>query len=204
LGALGPLGPLGPLGIHNLERNDDGDYIDESGKIQRSIKVQWNASTKKEWPLFEDYTKERAIELGKAGKLDTSFMVVSVGSLQDDTYTVTVKEPQYVTIVVSPALYAKAFTLTVTEKSTNKIVVQSGKSISFNPWVQFMVAPEHLTGVSSLQFDVTISVNGLDCGPLTMLGQCYMEYYLYVVGSTKEMLRKPNIAYSGPYLKTAC
>lgn len=202
LGALGPLGPLGPMGIHNFNRTADGDYIDANGKIQTTLTVKWDEKTSIQWPLFEDYKKERAIQLGKQGKLDPSFMVSAIGSLTPDVYTVTVTEPQYVTILTAPSIYAKNFLITVKEKKSKQVIASTGSSVSFTPWIQFFVEPSSLTN-GPLQFEISVAVDPLDCG-LASVFECFMEYYLYVVGSTKHILRRPSIAYSGPYIKQSC
>ncbi|KAG2382548.1 hypothetical protein C9374_005128 [Naegleria lovaniensis] len=202
LGALGPLGPLGPMGIHNYQRNSDGDYIDANGKIQTTLNVKWDEKTSIQWPLFEDYTRDRAIQLGKQGKLDSSFMVSAVGSLTPDVYTITVTEPQYVTVLTAPSIYAKNFLMTVKEKKSKQIIAKTGSSVYFTPWLQFFVEPSSLAN-GPLQFEISVAVDPLDCG-LASVFECFMEYYLYVVGSTKQMLRKPSIAYSGPYINKSC
>ncbi|KAL9657475.1 hypothetical protein ABK040_016742 [Willaertia magna] len=202
LGALGPLGPLGPVGAHGYGRNTDGDYVDENDNIQTTISAVWDDNTSKQWPLYEDYTRSRAIELGKKGQLDTSFMVSATGNLSEDVYTVSVKEPQYLTILVTPAILAKNFNVQVRNHKTKSVLAVAGSNISYTPWIQLFISEEDINAnQGNVKLDISVKVDPLDCGVLSMI-QCFMDYYLYVTGSTSWMLRSPHIPYKGSYVKS--
>ncbi|KAL9652238.1 hypothetical protein ABK040_011898 [Willaertia magna] len=199
LGALGPLGPLGPVGAHGYGSDKFGNYIDNTGKVQRKIGAVYNSSVTINWPLYEKYNQDFAKELGKQGLLDTSFMVKGMGSLNGDVYTITVTEPQYVTILVTPEILAKKFNLEV--RSSTGVSVVKSESLDFTQWVQFYVSKSVLDAAGgSKKYDIIIKVDPLNCGLLSLV-QCYMNYYLYVTGSTNWMLRRPHINYGGTYLQ---
>nr|CAG4712750.1 unnamed protein product [Naegleria fowleri] len=196
LGALGPLGPLGPRGPHLLHVNDNGEYIDPStGQVVTTLTAYYNSSMQVVWPLFEKYTSKAFVDkLSRKGLLDTSFMVSSTADSNGDTYVMTIKEPQYVTITITPILWAKNFFVDVYIE--NKLIHTSDQML-FTPWVQVYISKSDMTG-PAIKMKVVVRVDPFDCGYL--LG-CAMDYTITVVGSTAFMLRRPHISYAGPYLQ---
>jgi hypothetical protein len=101
LGALGALGPLGPTGAHGFRANANGEYVNRSGEVQRTLTVNWGLDVGKTEELFEQYTEKHAKEMADN---DTSFMVE--GQLDKphdaDTFAFHSRVDQYVTVLVLP------------------------------------------------------------------------------------------------------
>ncbi len=108
LGALGPLGPLGPVGAHGYVANDNGEWTpgddgpecahSDERDICRTVVVDWNDSTKREYELLEHYDEDFA-----AAKTDNdaSFMVTGELKVGDsDAYPFTTQRTQLVTVMV--------------------------------------------------------------------------------------------------------
>ena len=198
LGALGPLGPLGPIGIHGLRINENGEYINKIGELQKSITASYNSSVSVDWPLFERYLNKQIIkDLMKKKELDTSFMVLSdAGTYEGDEFIMKVNEPQFISILVTSLVWAKNFFIEVYLNDT--FVTKSSTSTSlYTPWVQLYISEKDF--VSNLELKVIVKSDVWNCGLMGFLG-CSMPYYFYVVGSTNFMLRKPHIKYSGSYI----
>jgi hypothetical protein len=196
LGALGPLGPLGPVGAHGLSVNRNGEYVEQSGKIHSSVSAVFNSSLNITWPLFERYSsKEFVHNLSKKGLLDTSFMVLSETNTHGEEYIMAITEPQFISITVTPVVWAKNFFIQV---YLNETLLFKSDGIFYTPWVQIYISEKDF--VQKLQLKVIVKTDALDCGLLGLLG-CSMSYYLYVVGSTDFMLRRNHIPYTGPYIQ---
>ncbi len=111
LGALGPLGPLGPLGAHGYKRDGLGRYVDQDGRVQRSVEVKWGAASRR-YELVERYPGDTAAQLADN---DTSFMAEGAIDAGDeaDRYPMTSAAGQYVTMVVVPEAQLDDFDLEV-------------------------------------------------------------------------------------------
>ena len=195
LGALGPLGPLGPVGAHGLAINKNGSYINSRGQIERSISAVYDANNNKTWPLFERYlNKDYVQELSKSRDLDTSFMVLSETNTFGEEYIMKITEPQFISISLTPVIFSKNFLI---EIYLNESLVFESKALFYIPWAQIYISKEMIA--KNLELKVIVKTEPLTCGLMGLLG-CKLQYYLYVVGSTSFMLRRPHIQYSGPYL----
>ena len=197
LGALGPLGPLGPHGIHGFRINENGEYVNETGQIQNSVSVFFNDTLNITWPLYEHYINNSYfLSLSKRKELDTSFMVRSETDVNGDEFYMKVTEPQFISILVAPVVWAKNFFIEV--YLNNLFIMKSTSSSLHTPWVQVHVSEKDL--VKNLELKVIVKSDPLNCGLLSLL-RCSMPYYFHVIGSTSFMLRRPHIEYSGPYIK---
>lgn len=199
LGPLGALGPLGPVGAHALSISSRGDYVNTYGQIVRKIDAVYNETLNVSWPLFEKYISKSYVD--KIADLDTSFMVMSMTNENGESYTVNVYEPQYVTILATPVVWGKNFLLKV--YLANKIIAQTN-ALLYSPWIQLYISEQDLAKYGGhLTLKIVVKSDILDCGILVPnpIFHCPMDYYLYVVGSTKFMLRRPHIQYQGPYIQ---
>jgi len=189
LGALGGLGPLGPVGAHGFGADKNGVFLDKTGKVKRTVKALYNSSLNVEWPLFEQYKEDYAAKISQ-DEADTSFAVVGTASSSSPAvFNVTSREEQYLTVLVVPTAYTHVFGIEIFDSET-KQVIASSQSVTMANWIQMKMN----VGVSKLQ--VRVKGNPLN-NPF--LGS---QFNLYVVGSTKFMLRKPHIAFTGDYIKT--
>ena len=111
----------------------------------------------------------------------------------------TVNEPQFVTILITPVIWATNFFI---ELYLDDAFIASSDKMLFTEWIQIYISPEDFKrkNNNTLELKLKIKVDQMDCGILSLFG-CRMEYYLHVVGSTQFMLRRPHIQYSGPYIK---
>lgn len=177
------------MGAHGFGQNEGGDYTDATGKVVRTVKANWGPASGKntkdqflEWPLYEKYTQERA-ELMTPDEADTSFMVVAD---TPSTYYATSSERQYVTILVVPHVYSHQFFIEV--RSQGQVIAKSANQNLMN-WVQLYIDED---AVKNLEIRVSASIwNNIFFGS---------AYSLYVVGSTKQMMRQSHIAYRGDYI----
>ena len=192
LGALGGLGPLGPVGAHGYGRNDQGQYVNSKGQIMRKVMAMYTSGKWVEWPLFEFYNASFA-RLMNYEDADTSFMVKATGNA---TFRATSREQQFVTIAVVPVFYSHVFTIAITEAEHPEHVIASSNSIQFINWIQMHIPK----GDFPVSFDIVIQSNSV----FTSNPFVSSDYYLYVVGSTQWMLRKPHITFSGDYISHDC
>jgi hypothetical protein len=184
LGALGALGPLGPVGIHGLRINENGEYINEFGQIQKSVTAFYNETMNITWPLYEHYlNKNYVLNLSKQYELDTSFMLRSEADVNGDIFNIKITEPQFISILVTPVFWAKNFYI---EVYLNDIITVNSSSVSFyTPWVQIKISEQDF--VNNLQLKVIVKSDPLNCGYFGFT-RCSMPYYFHVVGSTSFML----------------
>ena len=111
----------------------------------------------------------------------------------------TISEPQYVTILVTPVITGKNFILQV---FVNNVKIIKTNTLFFTPWVQFHVSKQDLERYNnSIDIQVVVKSDLLDCGLIIPVVHCSMEYYFHVVGSTEFMLRRPHLNYQGPYIQ---
>jgi hypothetical protein len=103
-GALGPYGLLGPLGPRgSLAKHfdpGDGNYR-KDGRVLRKVPaaVPWSSSTRRLYPLVENYPAGKAPRTG----LDTSFAATDTIKLHGTKrYRITSDEAQFVTVLLVP------------------------------------------------------------------------------------------------------
>jgi len=185
LGALGALGPLGPIGSHGYNRSKGGSYYDSNNRIVTKIKALYDDKTNTwvEWPLFEYYTSEHANILSLTSQLDTSFAVQDIANSSVGTsYYINSHEDQFITIVVVPDIIQQIFEITL--KDINGRVLTSTANYYHINWIQMNVSnhknTRYIINVRSLYFT--------------------QHYTIYVVGSTKFMLRREHIGFKGNYI----
>lgn len=180
LGALGPLGPLGPIGAHGYLADSNGNYV-SNGVIYRTVGVPYN-DTIRTYELFEKYTESHAKSMTDN---DTSFMVE--GEIyplsENDTYTFTSNESQFVTILVTPEKEYDDFDLEILDSNDN--VIATSNRADYIDWVQIQVPAG-----TTLKARVTLHSTG------HFLSKTYR---LFVVGST-QYINTTDI--SGNHVKT--
>ncbi len=139
LGALGPLGPVGALGGEGLSANSDGEYVDSSNTVHRTITIDYDAAQTEQrtYELYEKY--DEAFAEAKNDN-DTSFMVTGVSSSysDEDVYEFTSGENQLVTIVVVNEKELDDFDLTILDENDN-VIATSNEGRYFVDWVQLKV-----------------------------------------------------------------
>eukprot|EP01129_Flabellula_baltica_P017674 TRINITY_DN9878_c0_g1_i1.p1 TRINITY_DN9878_c0_g1~~TRINITY_DN9878_c0_g1_i1.p1 ORF type:complete len:366 (+),score=49.90 TRINITY_DN9878_c0_g1_i1:37-1098(+) len=169
LGALGILGPLGVNGAHGYRKNANGEYIDKSNSVVRSVDVWFDAdhTIQRTYDLYEMYQEDFA---KKQHDLDTSFMVRGEIESYDevDQYVITSKHNQIVTLTLVPDYQLDNFDM---ELHDIRGLVTASNSVSLIDWIQIKV-PEN----SKLAIKVTCSHSG---HPLRS------TYRLFVTGSSQ-------------------
>ncbi len=182
----GALGPLSEIGAHGFKRDPTtGDFLDESGTVQRTVDAQYDSSTATRLHLFERYSEARAKQLGNLGEQDTSFGVDgTLGSPKEmDVYKFTVDRPQVVTINALPTEDSvgdkKNVDLVVFDKQGKP--VRRTTSTNEASWVQVVLAPgEYAVGVVR---SGTASVSGRPAKPQVASSSGPASYRLDVTGT---------------------
>jgi len=172
LGALGPLGPLGPLYQSSLysttnpvTHQNDGQYRDTSGKIVRTLTMQYSFQTYRMYELLEIYPVNTAIQLGSSKQQDTSFAVEGAltSSHKQESFSFCSNFHQVVSVLVIPVITQASspnpydaifsdFDLTITSNSGKTLMksnCQTSHELETNPkdfegfidWIIFRAAP---------------------------------------------------------------
>ncbi|KAL4497775.1 hypothetical protein ABPG72_000530 [Tetrahymena utriculariae] len=122
LGALGLLGPLGPIGAHGFMADNNGQYINKIGQVQKEIIVQYDDQTSRKYELFEVYQSSFAKSYSDV--LDTSFMIEGSFELfgsQKDQFILTSNSDQFIIINLIPEKSLDSFKLSLYDFQSNFI-----------------------------------------------------------------------------------
>ena len=86
--------------------------------------------------------------MGKRGLLDTSFTVLSNTDTSGEEYIMTVTEPQYISITVVPAVWAKNFFI---EVYLNEDPIFKSIKMFYTPWIQIYISEEDFQNLLNLE-----------------------------------------------------
>jgi len=183
LGALGALGPLGPIGAHGLISNFNGDYIDSNNYIVRNVTIKYDSRTSRMYPLYEQYTRERAIALGDTQ--DTSFMTTGDNDGDKwDVYTFTAAKSEVITILVVP-IYTLDFFNVVLSVKGGKVIAKSDSHNYIN-WIHFA------NTVPGQRYTISVQLGATS--------QFFAHTYrLFVTGDCGYL---PSSSFKGKYIKS--
>ncbi len=150
LGARGPLGPLGPMGAHGFARDARGRFLDQSGRVRRTVTVPYQGG-RRSYPLFEVYDADFAAGMNDN---DTSFM--AVGNLRrGSSYSFPFRSPanQNVLVSLTPHAQLDRFRLEILDGAGN-VVASSDAGGQVNRVELFVPAR------TRLQARVTLAASG--------------------------------------------
>lgn len=134
LGALGALGYLGLVGGHGYMRNDEGAFVDESGKVVHTANVIDTDGKKKSFELVELYPEKVA----KAARIhDASWAIkgaLTKDDVQGDAFRFAAKKGQTITLTVVPERAGDTMAVELIQRG--KVIARSESDQLVN-WVHF-------------------------------------------------------------------
>jgi hypothetical protein len=123
LGALGALGYLGLVGGHGYARNEDGNFVDKTGKVVRHASVLDASGKNKSFELVELFPEQSA----KALRIhDASWAIrgaIGKDEADGDTFRFAAKKGQVITLTVVPESAGDTMTVELLQKG--KVIARS-------------------------------------------------------------------------------
>jgi hypothetical protein len=123
LGALGALGYLGLVGGHGYARNEDGNFVDKTGKVVRHASVLDAGGKNKSFELVELFPEQSA----KALRIhDASWAIrgaIGKDEADGDTFRFAAKKGQVITLTVVPESAGDTMTVELLQKG--KVIARS-------------------------------------------------------------------------------
>lgn len=171
LGVLGPLGPLGPVGAHGYLRDSAGRYKNGT-TVVRTVSVPYGSGSRS-YELYENYTESYA---KSASDNDTSFMVegrIAYPYSETDSFVLTSRDTQYVTILLVPMYTLDDFDLVVRDAATGSVLAKAD-SASYVDFVQL----KSVSQGTRLKLEVKL---------YSTYHSYTKDYRLFVVGSTRHI-----------------
>ncbi len=138
LGALGALGYLGLVGGHGYARNEDGNFVDKTGKVVHTTSVVDADGKKKSFELVELFPEKVA----KAARIhDASWAIkgaLTADEKDGDAFRFAAKKGQIITLTVVPERAGDTLSIELVQRG--KVVARSESDTLVN-WIH-LEAPQ--------------------------------------------------------------